>query len=239
MSKPSCLPRLLWLSAVLAGTGAAQPLGLFEDGRGDFRAEPALGPGMMGPALTAGSAATAPLQLRSSSRFGERYQLVLVDGSGQALALGWQPGERVEVPGHPGYVVVGVSGAQVTVQQPAGQPCFPSESRGLRCQDANTAVLALATTSPLPAPGRGDAAAAEPSGPDPAPDILGFPDPFAAAAMAAEPDAAALDGQAERRRARAERLQQFEVQRIPADQVPPGMRLLRTPFGDRLVPAGQ
>lgn len=39
-----------------------------------------------------------------------------------------------------------------------------------------------------------------------------------------------------RQRARADRLGQFQPVRIPDDQIPPGMRRVTTPFGDRLVP---
>jgi hypothetical protein len=42
-----------------------------------------------------------------------------------------------------------------------------------------------------------------------------------------------------RQQARQQRLDRLQLQRIPADQVPPGMRVVTTPFGDRLVPAGQ
>jgi hypothetical protein len=64
-----------------------------------------------------------------------------------------------------------------------------------------------------------------------------FINPFVnIAADAAPMQDAEMAARADRARARAERLEQFQVERIADDQIPPGMRRVRTPFGDRLVP---
>jgi hypothetical protein len=46
-------------------------------------------------------------------------------------------------------------------------------------------------------------------------------------------------GREERQRQRAERLSNFEPVRINDGDVPPGMEVVRTPFGDRLVPVSE
>ena len=45
-----------------------------------------------------------------------------------------------------------------------------------------------------------------------------------------------LAARAERQAARRGRLSNFQLERISEADVPPGMRLVRTPFGDRIVP---
>lgn len=223
-----------------AGLLLAQQLTLFEPLQ---QTDSAPDGSRMGPApAIAAMPGTAGLALRSSARFGRVHQVVLSDASGNDLALQWQAGERVAVPQHPGYVVTGVNGMEVTLQHPAGQPCQDNDVSGVRCLSGDTAVLSLATLSPLPK-------APSPMGPEPQRtedgDIIRtdangntvFINPFSAAAMEAEeltPEQ--QQDRAARAQARQQRLQQFQIERIPDDQIPPGMRRVRTPFGDRLVP---
>jgi hypothetical protein len=65
-----------------------------------------------------------------------------------------------------------------------------------------------------------------------------FVNPFSGQTQVAAPDSPELQqARDNRQRQRSERLGRFEAQRIAPDQVPPGMRVVSTPFGDRLVPA--
>ncbi len=64
-----------------------------------------------------------------------------------------------------------------------------------------------------------------------------FVNPFTGKAeVVDQPSAAEQAGRDARQRARADRLNRNEPQRIPDTQVPTGMRRVTTPFGDRLVP---
>lgn len=197
--------------------------------------------------------------LGSASRFGDSYQATLKDRQGQSVVVAWQPGARSAVPGQPGFAVVGVTAREVVLELPAHERCMALPERGVSCNSDNVARLALATLMPLESNG---------TAPAPAVDAMQEPmNPFEAAIMNAQQGAmvqgpaegdavlinpfvgiedstvpmseAEVQERVERARARAERLQQFQPQRIPEDQVPPGMRLVRTPFGDRLVPAGE
>ena len=102
------------------------------------------------------------------------------------------------------------------------------------------ALLSLVALAPLQHNGSQPLPAQQPdavTGPEQMLDDEEFINPFAtmAAEAAPMPDAD-MAARVARARARAERLQQLPVDRIADDQIPPGMRRVRTPFGDRLVP---
>lgn len=230
---------ILHLGLNLGGPAQAQQLNLFEPLQVEAVPEgPRIGPVA---ALQLG-ASTEGLTLRGAARFGEVYELVLTDPAGADLPLRWRQGERVAVPQRPGYVVLAVSGAEVTLQLPAGQPCTPNEASGVRCLAADTAVLSLATLSPLQPniQSQGQDPIRTEEGDIIRTDANGntvFINPFSAAAMEAEeltPEQ--QQDRAARAQVRQQRLQQFQIERIPDDQIPPGMHRVRTPFGDRLVP---
>jgi hypothetical protein len=238
---------MMVLGLLAATPAAAQTLNLFEPTQAAAQRDaPFAGPAL--PAL--GPVAAGGFTLRSTSRFGDEYHTVLADSAGNAIDLRWRSGERVVLPQQAGYAVINVSGSAVTLQQPANVPCQPDEARGVRCLDAQTALLTLATLNPVQrsmAPGSSGA-----MGPQPTPtvnaDMPGsdadgnpvFVNPFSGVMMQQEdltPEQ--VQARAERAQNRAQRLQQFQAERIPDDQIPPGMRLVRTPFGDRLVPVRQ
>jgi hypothetical protein len=221
----------------------AQALSLFDTSQG--QEAQVQGPR---PSFVVSAQGAAPqFALRSTSRFGDEYLAVLVDGAGNPIDVRWRSGQQVALPQQPGYAVVNVSASALTLQQPADQPCQPDDARGIRCLDAQTALLSLATLSPVqPAvvPGReglmGPQPAISTNDADVVLDSAGnavFVNPFSGAVMAPDvPTPEQLQARAQRAQTRAQRLQQFPVERIADDQVPPGMRLVRTPFGDRLVP---
>lgn len=232
------------LGAILQSSVQAQTLTLFE-GRGneevpDRVPAPAFGPDGMGP-----TAATTAYTLRGIARFGDDYVATLERSDGNTVTLSWQGSAANPLPQDPGYEVLEITSQTLVLHQPT--PCVPQESRGVSCIDANTARLSLATlspiqrqppnekiiTGPLPMDDTDSSVVSDESG-NPV-----FVNPFAAAVMEAQEEDPEQGGRAERARARAERLQQFQVERIPEGEVPPGMRLVRTPFGDRLVPVRQ
>ena len=109
------------------------------------------------------------------------------------------------------------------VQYPASRPCRASEAHGISCDaEANRAILALAAADPLPVRVTEEipevtAGASEPP-----------PNPFEALRQRAANGQASDVVSAEDQR-------RFRPRRINADQVPDGMRVVSTPFGDRLV----
>lgn len=242
------IPGMFMLLCTLGGHGAfAQSLSLFEAVESGAEARQQDSGALM---LTPQSGSPA-FTLRSSSRFGDEYRSVLVGRNGESLEVRWQSGAQTELPGYFGYAVIEVNARELSIQHPGSESCVPDEALGVRCADANTSVLSLATMSPLPSNGPVDTAmpgTALPGtegvesaagegvimGPDGEPQ---FVNPFSGVAeegpQLSEADMAA---RAERARNRAERLRQFQPERINEEDVPPGMRAVRTPFGDRLVP---
>lgn len=176
--------------------------------------------------------------LIGTSRFGDRYRVSVRDSSGEVITVDAGAGGSAAIPGHPGFAVTQVAARHVLLQHPGNSPCFSFRDQGVTCEGDNTARLALTTAEPVappPEPERRrdrraedrDARAADASDQD----AEQRPEnPFAAALRAArergEPDAAA---------SRAEE-QRFRPRRIDPADVPEGHRLIRTPFGDRVVP---
>lgn len=176
--------------------------------------------------------------LVGTSRFGDRYRVSVRDSSGEVITVDAGDGGSAAIPGYPGFTVTQVASRHVLLQHPGSTPCFDFRDQGVTCEGDNTARLALATAEPVAPPpeperrrDRGaddrDARDADASEQD----AEERPEnPFAAALRAArergEPDAAA---------SRAEE-QRFRPRRIDPADVPEGYRLIRTPFGDRVVP---
>jgi hypothetical protein len=260
------LLRHAWLSLLALPVGAqAQTLTLFEPteaGNAPREAGPAQG-GII--AVPGGGGGQPAFTLRSTSRIGDNYHVVLVGRDGAISQVAWQAGQSAAVPGHGGFAVTQVAGRSVTLTQP--EPCIAAPDKGVSCGVDNQAQLALATAAPAVA----QAQAAQP--PAKAPNQQ---DPFAAAAQAGgQPPALGLRGvrtagqvivdqntgqpivinpftgqpeavqqlspeeqaaRADRQRQRADRLRSFQGRRIDDADIPPGMQRARTPFGDTLVP---
>ena len=241
----------LGLIICFAAFGAsAQQLNLFEATDGE--------PEVQGPVQTRGiavqqSSGAPAFTLRGTSRFGDTYHTVLLDRGGQSVTVDWQPGQRVPVPGYENFVVTGIEGRQVTLQHPALDACIESESAGVSCLSNNLSLLALSNAAPLPLSANSSAADAGPAtgpfgsnqtqsaGADPQLGIQGRPgaiiNPFSgevvdAQQLSPEQQAAIAERQGNRRG----RFSQFQPERIDESDVPQGMRRVRTPFGDRLVP---
>ena len=233
---------------IFTTTVSAQELTLFEQidaEPGDDQPAQAL-PGMQQngqPAFT----------LRGTSRFGDEYTTTLINRNGEPIKIKWHEGENISVPGFDGFNVVAISARSVSLAHPAFDSCITSKESGVSCTADNTAVLSMATATPLASNGTppdfaqgqnqrpfgnpGDTLGIDPAVVQNAQGQQVFINPFSGEAevvnqLSPEEQAA----RAERQQRRGERLNQFEAVRINDADVPPGMRLVRTPFGDRIVP---
>lgn len=243
------VPALALLTSVLLGASAsAQELRLFEP----IESEQGNQPVTTGPeqVFTVGNGQPA-VTLRSTSRFGDQYQAVLVSRSGETFTVHWREGESAPVPGMGGFAVVGISSAGVALMHPPGDPCVSAEASGVLCQSGNQASLRLATSAPLASNGvtavqtsEQAFGGADPLGPNafngaPAPEgPQVFINPFSGEAETL-PAISEEERQArqQRQEVRAARLRQFEQAATIEDaDIPPGMQRVRTPFGDRLIP---
>jgi hypothetical protein len=179
--------------------------------------------------------------LVGTSRIGNKHRAVLRTRSGELVTVQGGPESTVQIPGHAGYRVTSVQPREVSLAYPSGAACMSYEDRGVSCSSASLASLSLTTAAPVqvaePVAGtnpRGRAArlaeeALQAAAQEAGGDGSEATNPFAAALRAAANESAE---DAASRRAEAQR---FQMRRIDPSQVPPGQRLVRTPFGDRLI----
>lgn len=188
--------------------------------------------------------------LRGTSRFGNRFTAILQspDRAGTTVAVAWTPGTQVSLPGGDGYRLVHVSGRKAQLLYPEDKPCTMSDSRqGVTCSDdGRIGTLTLVSraptrpakvekkTKPVPktAVKKGNNGQQADAG-----------NPFLKALNRSKKGAAGEAGsedlqkkREEARKKRAEKYKNFKPKRIKDEDVPEGMRVIRTPFGDRLVP---
>jgi hypothetical protein len=243
-----------WLPLLVLPLGAqAQTLTLFEPTETSNAPQAqAAGPGT---GIVSGGGGQPAFTLRSTSRIGDSYHVVLVGRDGAISQVAWQAGQSAAVPDHGGFAITQVSGRSVTLAQP--EPCVSAPDKGVSCGVDNQALLALSTAAPAiaqsqqpaPKPNQQDpfaaaaAAAAQNGGPPPelgirrqggqAVVINPFTgEPETVEQLSPEQQAARAD----RQRQRADRLRAFQARRIEDADIPPGMQRVRTPFGDTLQP---
>lgn len=185
--------------------------------------------------------ANAPqFTLVGTSRFGDQQRARLRSQSGEVIVVTIDPSGNVPIPGYPGYQITDGGSRQLIVQHPANTPCFEATDQGVSCSAPNVARLQLATAKPIqpaPEPARGNGrrndrgvVEADPASVTSSTDA-GAPteNPFAAALRAArergEADPAVIRAEAER----------FRPRRVDPSEVPEGARVVRTPFGDRII----
>lgn len=174
-----------------------------------------------------GSEETPEFSLMGTTRIGAKRSVLLLHKSDTPISLkvhsGVNNGAGTPIPKYETYALTGSANGEVMVQYPASRPCRASEAHGITCDaEANRAILALAAADPLPVRVTGEVpeVTAEESEPP--------PNPFEALRQRAANGQASDVVSAEDQR-------RFRPRRINADQVPDGMRVVSTPFGDRLV----
>ena len=229
------------IPAILAGAAAvflwtgpatAQDLDLFEDVEQTSAAS-----NRSANRADGGNSATASLSepefvLVGTSRIGDRQRVVLTHRSGETVSASVANDGQSAIPGHEQFHIITSEAGRVAIKYPADSTCVAASARGVSCDDtANIAWLAL-RPAPVPeqyvvdlnADANADAAADA--------DVLARD---AADALERNPDNPFA-------RLRAEALGQdvppaprFRPRRIDPTEIPAGMRVVSTPFGDRLV----
>lgn len=248
---------LLLLTALWSALSAAQELTLFEPvDAAAVEAQQAQ------PQFIMNQNGQPAFTVRGTVRVGDSYQVSIVNREGIVKNVSWRAGERIGVPGAESYEILDVQARSVTLLHPSSDPCIESPSVGVRCTNPTQAVLSLATAAPLPPTSNQPAPNPDFDGPQNGFNNGAPQNPFEAAIQAQQAQQGAMaipaqGGQASfvdsfgqtnqvppevqaqidaRGRARAQRLGQFQPNRIPDDQIPQGMRRVTTPFGDRLIP---
>lgn len=183
-------------------------------------------------------------RLVGTSRFGESYIASLEHKSGEKVMMEWQPGIVKQVKGYSDYAIVDIKGRKLTLRLPDDEECISNTNKGISCND-DLAILSLHLLKPVEGKKINKEVETD-SGitqnlPDEVFEIKEQPDlppnPFSGEPQTRpELSPEEIAAREERRAKQAERFRNFEIVRIPDDEIPEGMRRIRSPFGDSLEP---
>jgi len=161
------------------------------------------------------------LELRGTSRIGDKRAVVLRGPDNKDFIQYFRSKDKITTPGgqlgvgikepYQDYYLLSIEARKIEIEYPAESPCRKSnDEKGLTCNEGGqTATLRLTHGKALP--------------------------PRKPPATPKKPPTAA-EKREENQKKRREIYQNFKKQVIKDEEVPAGMRVIRTPFGDRLVP---
>ncbi|GAB5497734.1 MAG: hypothetical protein PsegKO_00450 [Pseudohongiellaceae bacterium] len=176
-----------------------------------------------------GNAGTPVFTLVGTSRIGEQRSAIVRHSSGVTVPVKLRHAGVTPIPGYEDYAIVGAAGSSLSVRYPGGQACVPFDSSGVRCsEEEGVALLSLTTAAPVePEQPAAPPSASDDQNANPA-DEGETRNPFALLRERAENgELRTGDPDPNSRR--------FQPRRINPADVPPGKRIVSTPFGDRLV----
>lgn len=168
--------------------------------------------------------------LVGTSRIGDSRSAIVRHSSGEEVVVPLREFGATPIPGYESFNVVGADSGNLSIRFPASSGCADYSRQGVTCSsEGNIALLSLTTADPVvrrePEPVQEDASA-ETTAADA--EEAANRNPFAVLReRALNGDAQAGDPDSTSRR--------FRPRRIDPADVPPGMRVVSTPFGDRLV----
>jgi hypothetical protein len=172
--------------------------------------------------------------LRGTSLIGKQRSVVLKGPDSKEFIQKLENDQRTPITGYPDYYLLGVNAREIQLEYPADAPCrTDNPQQGIKCNkedNGKTVALSLQRQQALP----------------PRPVSIPPPQPSPAqspVAAGSTPPLTTLDEirarREEARKKREELYKNFQRRVIKDEEVPPGMRVVRTPFGDRLVPMQQ
>ena len=165
--------------------------------------------------------------LIGTARFGNYYSVLIGNGNESSIRLDEISGSMTFIPGYPGYQVIGVSSGEISIRYPDGRDCVSIKVKGISCGEDNVAKLRLPNAPPIksttPYVAQSEAEAVLQSGQG-----------NTGQNVPKNPFAALLE-EASNSDLRSEGADSFTPRRISPEDVPSGMRVVSTPFGDRLV----
>ncbi len=217
-----CLSALLSLGAGAVQGQDSSDFALFEPVDSTSNAARSA-PGRRGARATADATASeAEFSLIGSTRIGSRTSVMLRHVSGEKVRVSLER-SRMPIPGYEQYAVVGSDGDSVSIQYPQSVACTGFAADGVRCDASrNVAILSLTTAKAiLSSPPQAETAQTDSEQEEERSTPV---NPFEA-----------LRNRVQNDEPRSERLGRFQPRRIDPADVPPGMRVVSTPFGDRLV----
>lgn len=197
-------------------------------------------------------AAEPEFTLIGTSRIGNKYSAILRNKDGREIVIDTSADTNTRIEGYSQFSIVNINAGRVAIQYPQSTSCVEYEDKGVSCNSgANIASLALTNGAPIQrrasrssGTNRGRRENAEDelanlisSAEEDGEVIVSVEEidaptnPFAALRARAQ----ANGGISTATSANTQQRQSFTPRRIDPADVPPGMRVVSTPFGDRLI----
>ena len=209
---------LVFSFVIFTRFASAQDLTLFEETESSNATE-AEGRARSARRDSDGNIITGPeFTLIGTTRLGDKFIVVVKDRAGELISISASEGAEATIPGYPGFHVMDIGSGKVAIRYPGNVSCMEYRSSGVSCDAPNIGRLELANAEPLVS-----SMIKLSSSDTTSMDEESSPNPFAALLERASNSATETDASA------------FEPRRIASEDVPPGMRVVSTPFGDRLV----
>ena len=217
-----CLSALLMLGAGLVQGQDDSDFFLFEPVDSTSNLDSSARRGPSSRTTSDAAASEAEFTLIGTSRIGTRASVMLRHVSGEEIRVPLE-GSRMPIPGYEQYAVVDFGGEIVSIQYPQSVACAEFADQGISCDASRNVATIKLTTAKAIVP---TATQAETTQPDSQQDgERGVPtNPFES-----------LRNRTQDVEPPPERPGRFQPRRIDPADVPPGMRVVSTPFGDRLV----
>ncbi len=185
-----------------------------------------------------GSSDTAPVfSLVGTTRIGKQRSILLQHATGETVSLQVETGELQTIPSYENFSATLSASGAVQVQYPSSRVCLPFEGLGVVCDpERNRAELTIAKAAPLSVAEVHRSNDLQTSEDNESGDLAFVDDPDG---EPSNPFEALRQRAARGQRGEVvnpdEQGRRFRPRRIEPDQVPPGKRVVSTPFGDRLV----
>lgn len=232
---------LLSVPVIASAQNNSQSFTLFEPVEAQQSSENRNFPQVARPAQAA--TATSPIfTLVGTSRIGDRRSAIVKHSSGNEVMVPLREFGVTPIPGYESFAVVGADAGNLSIRYPGGTACTEFRDAGVSCSgEGNVAVLSLTTADPiavretpeqriqrLQGQLQEEAQALQQDSTATAMPVDENRNPFAILReRARNGDAQIADPNGTTR--------QFRPRRIDPSDVPPGYRVVSTPFGDRLV----
>ncbi|KHD11249.2 hypothetical protein PN36_00150 [Candidatus Thiomargarita nelsonii] len=145
--------------------------------------------------------------LQGTSRIGDKRVAILKGPDNKEFLQRFKNNRRTAIEGYEGYYLLSVKGREIQIEYPEDAPCRTSnEKKGVKCDDGEMFAILTLTQGRALPPSRPSVRQKPPKGGENA------------------------------RKGGNQRKTKFNRKVIEEHEVPPGMRVVHTPFGDRLVP---
>jgi hypothetical protein len=184
--------------------------------------------------------------VKGISRFGDKYLISLLPNNGDPIKINWSGKTSSSLKGFPGYSIIDANSRTATLTIPQGSECIEFPDKGIKCNGPYM-LLSMANEKPISQENgikkieNVDLSITADENETIIDNEEGrfYRNPFSGELQQIpdlSPEEQAVRD--ERRQRRAELFRDFEVVRIPDEEIPEGMQRVRTPFGDSLEPIG-